>query len=162
MSAELFATVGDDNDLERVWLRSYWGEDAALFAAGPSVELLEVGALHSNAWHVEPALRSRYVEVCRSGSLPVPLEAEAARRVSWSHVSATGDGWGPLVAEADDVRALDSFAYSMHAAIVLEVHGRSMVELLELRARPCRSGWTFAADPDYLALYSLTDERKDV
>lgn len=157
MSAELFATSGDENDLERVWLRSYWAEDAALFDAGPTVELLEVGALHSNAWHVEPALRARYVEVCRSGSLPVPLEVEAARPVSWSHVSATGDGWGPFVLEGDDARALDAGAYAMHAAVLLEVHGRSVEELLELRARPCLSGWSFDTDPDFQQLYTRNE-----
>lgn len=155
-----FGTVGTDAELEAALMRAYWGQGFPLFDGGPTFELLELGGLHSNAWHLEPSCRSRYVELARSGSVPAPLELEDARRLSWSHLPVLPDGWhGTVFAELEGARALDAVSFAAHAALVVEVHGRSLEELLELRARPCRSGWSFDSDPDYLALFTINETK---
>lgn len=153
---DLFGTVGSFDDLEDElrWVFSDPGRQ--LFPGGPSVRLLELGSCALSPWFVEPALRAGYVERCRSHVLPVPLGLEDARRVAWSFVSVFGDGWPLGVFEEFD--RLDPVAYCQHSSVVLELHSVSVDELVELRSRPCRSGWAFALDPDYLQLYSLSND----
>lgn len=157
MSADVFATVGDDVSLREEISRVYWQqEECSLFEFGPSVGLISVGSVASNPWFVEPALREAYAAACVD--LVSPLDVEDARRVSWSAVKGSGDGWNEFVLA--DGGALSPEAYRVHAALLLKVHGLGVEELIELRSRPCRSGWSFETDRDFQKLFSLSEGSK--
>ena len=66
------------------------------------------------------------------------------------------DGWPEGVLEEHD--KLGPVAYCQHSSLLLELHSLSVDELVELRSRPCRSGWSFELDPDYQQLYIERNE----
>lgn len=154
---EPFATVGSFEDFEDELRWTFADPGRRLFDGGPSVRLLELGSVAANPWFVEPQLRAGYVERCRARALPPPLDLEAARRVAWAFANVFADGWPLGVLEEYPV--LDPVAYCQHSSLVLELHSLSVDELVELRSRPCRSGWSFALDSDYQQLYTPNDGR---
>lgn len=159
---DAFATLGSFDDFEDELRWTYSDPTRQLFAGGPSVRLIALGSVAGNPWFVEPSLRAGYVERCRvstrrrARALLEPLDLEAARRVSWSWTSVFADGWPEGVLEGHD--QLGPVAYCQHSSVLLELHSLSVDELVELRSRPCRAGWSFNSDPVYQQLYSTNDE----
>lgn len=150
--------IVSDDELADVFASAYWRSVPVLFDGGPSLPLIGLVDASRNAWFVEPALVDAYVALCGSGSIPVPVSVEDARRVSWSFVNGSSDEWGPLVVVGEGAVALCPADYCTHVALLLEVHGLSVDGLIELRSRPCRSDWSFAADPEYQQLFSISND----